>query len=92
MYILENLPTVGYTSYNIYVTKTTSTDLSMDNLCGRIYQAKSNVYGNDISCLAGKILTGDQIVIERITDSGRIQLYDVRVYRKYIFFMSSLNT
>lgn len=89
---MENLLTVGYASYNIYVTNTTSTELSMDNLCGRIYKTRSDSYDIDISCLAGKLLTGDQIVIERITDWERITLYDVRVYRKYIFFISSLNT
>lgn len=88
---MENLLTDGYTRYNIYVTKATSTYLSMDNLCGSIYQAKSDLYGIDITCLEGKILTGDQIVIQEITTWGRIQVHDVRVYRKYIFFKNFHN-
>nr|XP_034313036.1 multiple epidermal growth factor-like domains protein 10 isoform X2 [Crassostrea gigas]XP_034313037.1 multiple epidermal growth factor-like domains protein 10 isoform X2 [Crassostrea gigas]XP_034313038.1 multiple epidermal growth factor-like domains protein 10 isoform X2 [Crassostrea gigas]XP_034313039.1 multiple epidermal growth factor-like domains protein 10 isoform X2 [Crassostrea gigas]XP_034313040.1 multiple epidermal growth factor-like domains protein 10 isoform X2 [Crassostrea gigas] len=72
----------GYnTRHNIYVTKTTSMNLSMDNLCGSIYQAKSDLYGIDITCLEGKILTGDQIVIQEITTWGRIRVHDVRVYQ-----------
>lgn len=85
MYIMDNLLTEGDTRYNIYVTKTASMDLSMINLCGSIYQTKSDLYRINMSCPAGKILTGDQIVIQEITTLGRIQVHDVRVYRKYIF-------
>lgn len=85
---MENFITERYEYYNIYVTKTTSEYLSNDNLCNRIYA--SALYCIGISCRAGKILTGDQIVIQRITNWGRIEVRDVRVYRKYIFFMSSL--
>lgn len=60
-------------------------DLSMDNLCGNIYKDRSEYYSFNITCLEGKILTGDQIVIQKITTRGRIQVHDVRVYRKYIF-------
>ncbi|XP_065922406.1 multiple epidermal growth factor-like domains protein 11 isoform X3 [Magallana gigas] len=70
-----------YKYYNIYVTKTTSAYLSIDDMCNRIYEAVSALYCIGISCLAGKILTGDQIVIERITKWGRIEVRDVRVYQ-----------
>lgn len=83
--IMDNLLTEGYTRYNIYVTKTTSMDLSRDNLCGSIYQGRSDYHSIDITCLEGKILSGDQIVIQKITTLGSIQVHDVRVYRKYIF-------
>lgn len=66
-------------------------DLSMDNLCSSIYEATSDLYGYDITCLEGKILTGDQIVIQKITTWGRFQVHDVRVYRKYIFFKNFHN-
>lgn len=89
---MENLLTEGDTNYNIYVTKTTSTDLSNENYCASINRTVDDYYGIDISCLTGKILSGDQIVIERIMRWGRILVYDVRVYRKYIFFMRFLNT
>lgn len=88
---MENFITERYKYYNIYVTKTTSAYLSIDDMCNRIYEAVSALYCIVISCLAGKILTGDQIVIERITKWGRIEVRDVRVYRKYIFLMRSLN-
>lgn len=90
--MMENFITERNNNYNIYVTKTTSAYLSNNDLCNSIYETARALYCIGISCLAGKILTGDQIVIERITNLGRIQVYDVRVYRKYIFFMSSLNT
>lgn len=89
--MIENFITERYQYYNIYVTKTTPNYLSNGDLCNRIYEAASALYCIGISCLAGKILTGDQIVIERITIWGRIQVHDVRVYRKYIFLMRSLN-
>lgn len=89
---MENFITERYKYYDIYVTKTTSVYLSNDDLCNRIYEAASDLYCIGISCRAGKILTGDQIVITRITNWGRIDVRDVRVYRKYIFFMSYLNT
>lgn len=82
---MDNLLTEGYSRYNIYVTKTASMDLSMNNLCDSIYQTRSDLYRFNIICLEGKILTGDQIVIQKITTWGRIQVHDVRVYRKYIF-------
>lgn len=89
---MENLLTEGDTNYNIYVTKTTSTDLSNENYCASINRTVEHYYGIDISCLTGKILSGDQIVITQITRWGRIQVHDVRVYRKYIFFMRFLIT
>lgn len=89
---MENFITERYNDYNIYVTKTTSEYLSNDDLCNSIYETVRGLYCIGISCRAGKILTGDQIVIEQITKWGRIEVRDVRVYRKYIFFMSSLNT
>lgn len=82
---MDNLLTAGYKRYDIYVTKTTSMVLSRENFCGSIYRAKSELYGIGIICLAGKILTGDQIIIQENTNWGRIKVHDVRVYRKYIF-------
>lgn len=89
---MENLLTERYDNYNIYVTKSTSTDLSNENLCASINRTVDGYYGIDISCLTGKILSGDQIVIQRINRRQRIVVHDVRVYRKYIFFMRFLNT
>lgn len=90
--MMENFITERNNYYNIYVTKTTSTYVSNNDLCNIIYKTERALYCIGISCLAGKILAGDQIVIERRTNWGRIEVRDVRVYRKYIFFMSSLNT
>lgn len=90
--MMENFITERDYNYNIYVTQTTADYISNNDLCNSIYKTASALYCIGISCLAGKILTGDQIVIERITNWGRIEVRDVRVYRKYIFFMSSLNT
>lgn len=59
MYIMENLFIDGYICYNIYVIKVILMYLLMDDLCGSIYQVKSDLYGIDIICLEGKILIGD---------------------------------
>lgn len=59
MYILDNLFIERYISYNIYVIKIILMDLLIDNLCGSIYEVKSDIYDFDIICLEGKILIGD---------------------------------
>lgn len=59
MDIMDNLFIEGYICYNIYVIKIILMNLLMDNLCGSIYQDKSDLYGIDIICLEGKILIGD---------------------------------
>lgn len=65
--------------YDVFVTKSVSNVLSDSNKCKRIRVDEGKFEGN-VDC--GRILTGDQIVVQIASSSAPLLVYEVVVYRK----------
>lgn len=68
--------------FYVYVTNSTQRTLTDVNMCDR-FSATSNKNSRNIICT--KTLTGDQIVITANSTLGRLVVYEIQVYGKFIF-------
>lgn len=70
--------------YYVYVTNSTSSSLTDDMLCTSFYWTTRNKNNVNLKCNNNRILTGNQVVIMRDTYNGRLQVFEIKVYRKFL--------
>lgn len=68
--------------FSVYVKKSTQRTLTDVNMCDRFSATSYKNYRN-ITCT--ETLTGDQIVITANSTLGRLVVYEIQVYGKFIF-------
>lgn len=71
-----------FTMLYVYVTNSTQRTITDVNTCDR-FSATSRKNPRNITCT--KTLSGDQIVITTNSTKGRLLVYEIQVYGKFIF-------
>ncbi|XP_052690153.1 cell death abnormality protein 1-like [Crassostrea angulata] len=66
-----------YTTFSVYITNSTLTELTDVTLCNIFYATN---YKNPRNVICTKTLTGDQFVITTNSTLGRLMVYEIQVY------------
>lgn len=69
--------------FSAYVKNSSNRNFDTLSFCDGIQSYIFQVLYWKITCKNDQVLAGDQVLIQRETPSGRLAVYDIKVFRKY---------